>query len=312
MENFYKILNVDENATQDEIKKAYRKLSLLNHPDKNKNPDAVEKFKNINAAYQVIGDVEERKKYDNQRKRGNNTFFNSGDNMEHVDINDIFNNFFGNNMPPHMASMFGGNMGTHSFAGGGPNIRIFQNGRPVNINTLNKPVPIIKNLKITLEQSYNGDNVPLEVQRWVFEDNVRKMETETLYIPLKKGIDNNEMIVLENKGNIMNNIKGDIKIMITLNNNTEFKREGLNLILEKSITLKEALCGSNFVIKHISGKQLKFNNEPGIVIKDNLVKKIDKFGMFRDNNIGSLFIKFKIQYPDRLTKEQVEGLKELL
>lgn len=306
MENFYKVLNVDENATQDEIKKAYRKLSLLNHPDKNKSPDAVEKFKNINAAYQVLGDVEERKKYDNQRKRGTNI------NMDHVDMNDIFNSFFGNNMPPHMSSMFGGNMGAPSFARGGPNIRIFQNGRPVNINTLNKPVPIVKNLKISLEQSYNGDNVPLEVERWIFEDNVRKMEKETLYIPLKKGIDNNEMIILENKGNVMNNIKGDIKLMITLQNDSEFKREGMNLILEKNISLKEALCGANFVIKHISGKQLKFNNEPGIVIKDNLIKKIDGFGMERDNSKGSLFIKFKIQYPDRLTNEQVERIKEIL
>ena len=69
MEDYYKVLGVEESASQDEIRKAYRKLSLLHHPDKNPgNTEAEEKFKNINEAYQAIGSEDERRKYDMSRK----------------------------------------------------------------------------------------------------------------------------------------------------------------------------------------------------------------------------------------------------
>ena len=73
-----------------------------------------------------------------------------------------------------------------------------------------------------------------------------------MYIDIPCGIDNNEMIILRDKGNILNEtIKGDVKIFIKVINDTEFKREGINLILEKNISLKEALCGFSFNIEHL-------------------------------------------------------------
>ena len=119
MQNHYKVLGVNENAKQEEIKKAFRKASLKNHPDRGGNK---EEFQKINGAYQILGDPEKKKEYDNQRK---NPFMRGGGfNMNRGGPDEIFKMFFGNNMP------FG--------FPGGPNVQIFQNGRPVNLNQLRK------------------------------------------------------------------------------------------------------------------------------------------------------------------------------
>lgn len=316
MDDYYKVLCVDESASQDEIKKAYRKLSLLHHPDKNQgNPEAEAKFKNINEAYQAIGDEGERKKYDMSRK---NPFASMSGGQGHPGMNpmdDIFKMFFGGG--GGMQGMSSGIPGMQGMPGMGGfptgNIRVFRNGQPVDVNMLNKPPPIMKNIVISLEQAYQGAQIPVQIERWLFEDGIRKCENETLYIPIQKGIDDKEMIILRERGNIMDsNLKGDVKIVITIQNTTIFKRDGLNLHIDKEISFKDSLCGFHFIIDHISGKQLRFNSEAGLPIKEGLVKVIPGFGMERENNKGNLCIKFTVKYPEKLTEEQITGLREIL
>lgn len=315
MDDYYKVLGVDESASQDEIRKAYRKLSLLHHPDKNQgNPESEEKFKNINEAYQSIGDEGERKKYDMSRKNPFASMLGGqggqGGGGGHPGMNpmgDIFKMFFGGQMGGGIPGMQG--------MGGFPtgNVRVFQNGQPVDVNMLNKPPPIMKNIVISLEQAYQGAQIPVQIERWLFEDGIRKCENETLYIPIQKGMDDKEMIILRERGNIMDsNLKGDVKIVITIQNTTIFKRDGLNLHIDKEISFKDSLCGFNFIIDHISGKQLRFNSEAGLPIKEGLVKVIPGFGMERENNKGNLCIKFAVKYPEKLTEEQITGLREIL
>jgi DnaJ-class molecular chaperone len=299
------VLEVDEKASMEDIKRSYRKLSLKFHPDKNNNScESQEKFKKINEAYETLGDNEKRREYDMKKQ---NPFmgqhFQGNGNMD-----DIVKMFFGGQMP-------GGMPGGMGFGVGGmpANIRIFRNGEQVNINALNKPPPIIKNVVISLEQAYRGDQIPVPIERWLFEDGIRKFENETIYVPLKKGIDNNEIIILRNKGNVLdNNLKGDIKIIIGIQNNTEFKREGLNLILEKEITLKEALCGFEFIIEHISGKSLRFISDKEKTLKDGIIKVIQNFGMERDEQVGNLCIKFNVKYPETLSHDKIVKLREIL
>ena len=317
MDDYYKVLGVDESASQDEIRKAYRKLSLVHHPDKNQgNPESEERFKNINEAYQAIGDEGERKKYDMSRKNpfasmlGGQGGQGGGGHPGMNPMNDIFKMFFGGQMGDGIPGMQG-MQGMGGFPTG--NVRVFRNGQPVDVNMLNKPPPIMKNVVISLEQAYQGAQIPVQIERWLFEDGIRKCENETLYIPIQKGIDDKEMIILREKGNIMDsNLKGDVKIVISIQNTTFFKRDGLNLTIDKEISFKESLCGFDFIIPHINGKQLRFNNEAGSPIKDGLVKVIQGFGMERENNKGNLCIKFAVKYPDRLTKEQIEKLREIL
>ena len=196
---------------------------------------------------------------------------------------------------------------------GMPNVQIFRNGRPVNMNRIQKPEPLIQNITINLTQSYSGINYPLVINRWIMINNVKKNETEKIYFPIPKGIDSGEIIVIKDKGNCINNIhRGDLKLHITVKNNTEFKREGLNLKIKKTITLKQSLTGFSFDVRHINGKTYTINNDKGNIIPVNYSKEIDNLGMSRDNNIGKLIIKFDILFPRKLTNEQIDKLKEIL
>ena len=155
MEDYYKVLGVSENSSGDEIKKAFRKLSLKHHPDRGGDSNV---FKKINEAYQTLGDAEKREMYKMRR----NPFqrFNGS--------NDV-------NMDPILRMFFGGGM--HGMPGGMhgmPNVQIFRNGRPVNMNRMQKPEPFIQNIIINLTQSYSGVNYPLVINRWIMINKLKQ------------------------------------------------------------------------------------------------------------------------------------------
>ena len=119
--------------------------------------------------------------------------------------------------------------------------------------------------------------------------------------------------MIKDKGNIINErLKGDIKLFIKVENNTAMKREGLNLKLRKDITLKESLTGFKFDVKHINGKTYTINNEGGNIIPSNYIKEIGNLGMTREDVTGNLIIEFNVLFPDKLTDEQINKLKEIL
>lgn len=314
-EDYYNILGVKQNATFDEIKKTFRKLSLKHHPDKGGD---VNKFKNINKAYQVLSDESKRNQYDNMRKFGGNSPFNSNIprnfngaqayNMGGVPVPDeLFKAMFGGGMPgPGFSFNVGGGMN-------GPNIRIFRGRHEMN-PSMRKPSIITQTITITDEESYTGCCKPIEIERWVQEDNnIKRAEKETLYVEIPEGIDNNEAIILREKGNVMSDTnKGDIRIIINIiKNNKNIKREGLNLVYYKKLTLKESLCGFSFTINHLNGKEYKINNQ-NTVITPQYKKVVQNLGMKRGNNTGHLYIIFDVEFPTSLNSDQIEKLKEIL
>ena len=308
-ETFYSILGVAETASKDEIKKAYRKLSLQWHPDRNRGSvEANSKFQKISEAYETLSNDAKKEEYDN---RNNNPFsrMNSmggnGD-MPFTNVDDFFSNFFGG-MP------MGGMPGMPGMPGifGGPNIQVFRNGVPVNM--MQKPVPIVQTILITMEQVLTGAKVPVDLERWILEGGNKIFEKETLYIEIPKGIDDNEIIILRDKGNVIReDCKGDIKLFIKIDNSTDFKRSGLDLIYEKTISLKEALCGFNFELKYINGKTYTINNNSGNIITPNYNKIIPNMGLTRESYTGILIINFKVAFPESLTIEKIEALKLVL
>lgn len=306
-ENYYKILGVNENATKDEIKKAYRSLQMKYHPDKNPgNQECINMTQKINEAYETLGDEQKKDEYDMIRNNPGNPFvrmnsFNShnGGGME-VPINDIFNMMFGANMP------FGN-------IPGAPGVHIFHGGPMGFQQAMNKPVPIMKSLQINMEQVLNGATLPIEIERWVMQNGVKTLEKETIYIEIPQGIDENEMIVLRDKGNVISEqSKGDIKINILIQNNTAFKRVGLDLVLEKNISLKEALCGFAFELKHLNGKSYTLNNNKGSIITPEYKKVYPGMGLKRGEHTGNMVILFHVQFPEKLTEEQISGLQGIL
>ena len=318
MTNHYEVLGVSNDANETEIKKAYRTLSLKYHPDRNPSEEATTKIQQVNEAYEILSDQGKRQQYDMELAGGMPGFGMGGMPFAHMnsmnefnDIGNIFNMMFGGGMPgmPGMPGM-----------GGGPNIRVFHGGGPgINIHTqmfhqMQKPEPIVKQIQVTLEQSYTGFNSPIEIERVNIDNNVRSVEKETLYLNIPAGIDNNETIVLGDKGHCINGqVRGEVRIQVQLVNNTPFKRQGTDLIYSKKISLKEALCGFVFEIDHLSGKRLALNNISNpTVIKPNFKKMVQGMGMTRDNSTGNLIIEFEIEFPESLTAEQIEGLNKVL
>lgn len=306
-ENFYNILGVNENSTKDEIKKAYRSLQMKYHPDKNPgNKEAINMTQKINEAYETLGDQQKRDEYDMMR---NNPFmkmnnpFSNGTGME-MPMDDIFSMFFGGGGMP-----FGGMPGMPP----GAKIHIFHGG-PMNFQqAMNKPIPIMKTVQINMEQVFNGASIPFEIERWILENGTKVFEKETIYIDIPQGIDDNEMIILRDRGNVISDIcKGDIKVNILVQNNTAFKRSGLDLILDKTISLKDALCGFTFEIKYLNGKSYTLNNSKGSIVQPEYKKVYAGMGLKRGEHKGNMMINFHIEFPDKLSNEQIDKLSKIL
>lgn len=316
--DFYEILGVTKEASQEEIKKAYRKLSLQLHPDRNNNSlDSTEKYQEINGAYDVLSNEQERANYDRQR---NSPFF--------------------GHMPGHMQGHMPGNVHMHTMEVNPADIFNFLNknifeqmgmgmangmqmgGMQMNMgdmtmeglkSKLMKPVPIIKTEEIQLSKAFNGCKLPVNIKRWVVENGVKKEESETVYIQIPKGVDDNELIILRGKGNALSqNNMGDVKVFIKIINDTGFIRNGLDLTLNKTITLKEALCGFTFDLKYVDGRIFKITNNSGNIITNNYNKVINKMGLSRDEHVGNLIIVFTVDFPTDLTTEQVDALAKIL
>lgn len=282
--SLYKELELDDSASADEIKKSFRKLSMKYHPDRGSGNE--EKYKKINQAYNILGDPQKKHQYDNESKMSN--MFGGGGHE------DIFNMMF-NGMPFSMGGGVGGNM---------PNVRIFQNGRPMFM----KPQPIKMQMNISMIDSYKGIKKNIKINR----QTPTGSDSENIYVDIPKGIDNNEVIVLKEKGNIMNNMKGDVQLRIRIINNTKFERKGMNLYFKKTITFKESLCGFSFVMEFIDGKKFNVNNNDGKIIYNGFKKTIPNLGIVRDNSKGDLIIIFDVEYPDKLTSDIVEKLNAIL
>ena len=270
---YYDLLEIDSDATAETIKKQYRKLSLDHHPDRPTGNAA--KFKDINEAYETLSDPAKKKEYD--------FFLSHGSNPE--------------------AALF-----EMLFKGGGadmfmPPPMFFH---PVHV----KPPPLIVQLKLTLDQVYTGCTVPVEITRSVTENRKKRTENETCYVDVPPGIDHNEMILLEQKGNVGPDYEvGDVKIVIQVENKTKLVRQGLDLVYTHTLTLKDALCGFSFDLMFLQGKQLKITNQAGNIVSPTLKKTIPGMGMKRDKKEGSLIIAFSIEFPSALNEEQIESLK---
>jgi DnaJ-class molecular chaperone len=309
MGDFYKTLGVSKNATESEIKKAYRKLSLEYHPDKNDSSDAVEKFQKINEAYETLGDPDKRRIYDmgghdNPISDGFPGFpggfpggfpFGSVHRMHTgggPDINDIFEHFF-NGM---------GGVGIHAHGSGGPNIRIFHNGRPVHMSQA-KPPALQKTIPITLEQAYQGFTLQFETD----------IQDEKVRIDVHRGIENQEVIVIPEKGIQQGNMRGDLHLQFEIAKHDYFERKGSDLYCKKTISLKDALCGFTVEIPHISGKMLRLSNHhQGNIIHPGFKREVPEYGMTLENKTGKLIMEFDVQFPESLTAEQKQALQGIL
>lgn len=319
----YEVLGVSREASPDEIKRAYRALSLKWHPDRNSSPDAQSKSQEINAAYETLSEDRKRQEYnaelDGVQIGG-----------QEVDLNDFINMMFqgGGGM------RFEGGPEIHVFHGGMPGMQMggmpgmqmggfpgmpgFQGfpgmpGHPF-FRQMQKPPPIIKQLEITFDQAYNGCTLCINIDKWCVKNDIKIHETEQVYVNIPQGTDNGEIIIMRDCGNTISaELKGDIKFIVNVSSSDLFERHGMDLLHKHTITLKESLTGFSFELSHVNGKLLCLNNlKNRTIISPNYRKTIPSLGMMRDGNVGNLIIEFSVAFPENLTDEQTEKLVEIL
>jgi len=287
---YFNILNVTRDATLNDIKKAYRLLSIKHHPDKNGNSSS-ELFNKINDAYSIL-----IRNYDSIKlceKKQVNDLVNSNTNSY---TNSNTNNNTNNNT----------NSCTNSSTNSSTNTMIYK-------YTNSTYEDIIINLTLNYNEAYNGCNKPIVVERKIIVNNVIGHEKETLYVQIPKGIDNNEIITLVNKGNsyVNNGVShSNVKIIILLKPHEFFERNGLDILYTKSISLKDALIGFSFMLNHINNKS--YNISCSEIIHFNYEKIINNMGFMRDAFVGNLIIKFNILFPPSLSLDTKKQLAKLL
>lgn len=330
--DYYEILGVKANATQEEIRKTYRQLSLKYHPDRNTDPSATEKYKQINEAYEVLGDPAERNKYDMMKSLGLGG--GAGGMGNAPPAMDPFAAMFGAGTSGMPFFHPGGSGGVRIFTthrgGGGPMpdleglppevahlFSMFGGGPPPGMGrqTFMKPAAINTNIQVSLEQVFHGATIPISVDRWIIENGMKVIENISLMVEVPKGVEDKETILLTAAGNMAApNVLGDILVTVHVNNTTPFKRNGLDLVYHTKITLKEALCGFKMDVLHLNGKRYSLNNAGGgKLITPNHVKTLPLLGFTNAHGTtGNLLIVFDVEFPTTLTEAQTEALRTLL
>lgn len=274
----YIVLEISQNATETEIKKAYRKLSLKYHPDKGSGTS--EEFQKVCDAYNRV--------------------------MDKVNETQLLKPCSDCVKDIHSVKDLNGVKDIHS-------VKDFKSVNPNIVSTFHPP-PIKTKLILPFCDSIKGGLFPVQLDRKTyFQTGEMVIENFTLYVDVKSGIDNNEIIYIYNEGdNIYDLIKGDVKIVVEVINNTDFTRKGLDLLYQKTITLKEALCGFQFQLKLPNGRLYTINNKPGNIISPQYCKVIDNVGITRDKHCGNLIISFQILFPDTLSLDKIHLLDKIL
>lgn len=297
--DFYQTLGVTKSATADEIKKAYRKLAMQYHPDKNQgNKTAEEKFKELSEAYEVLSDTEKKKNYDMFGHAGvNGNSFGSGaggpfgrggpfaggaGGFGQTDINDLFGDIFG-----------------EAFTGA--RSRGQQRGRQT------KGADLRYTLSITFEEAATGCEKVISFIRQVGS----KEEPAKLSVSVPAGVKEGQRLKLAEEGDKPSSgPAGDLYVIIDLQEHPVFKREEADIILDLPIKYTEAILGTEVEIPTLTGKaQIKV--PAGIYSGQILRLKGKGFPRIGGIGTGDMLVRLIIDTPQKTNSRQKELLEEL-
>ncbi len=303
--DYYKVLGVDKTVSQDELKKAYRKLAQKYHPDMNQNnKESEEKFKEISEAYEVLKDKDRRSKYDNLGSRYSQHQRSGGANND-FDWSDWFSGQQGQQRYSNAGDAFGGQSG-----GGVSDFfdRIFGGGNRGYSQRATRPRPqkgddYKTNVIITLEEAYNGTSKNL------------KINNERISINFKPGIVDGHELKLSGKGTSGKNggPSGDLYIKVNIALSDGAERNGDNLTIEKQIPLTSMVLGGQETIE-VLGNKISFKLKEATPSGKKLKFSGLGFKNYRTADRGDLFVKLYPQLPAKLTTKQkklYENLKAL-
>ena len=306
--DYYEILGVDRSASADQIKKAYRKLAVKYHPDKNPGDAAAEeKFKEITEAYEVLGDAEKRKKYDQlganwqafeqgggdwsqfggspHGQGGARTYYFEGDPSE----------FFGRGRGSSGFSDF-----FEAFFGGG-----FQGSFEEQFQRGRRQAPrgrdVQAELPITLEDAYHGTSKTFEFQG------------QKLRIRIKPGAYDGQKLALRGKGYPApgGGSSGDLYLILRLQPHPEYERQGDDLVLSHSVDLYTAVLGDKITIPTMTGP-VNVTLQPGTASGRTLRLRGKGMPVYDDpNRHGDLLVRLQVELPQPLSAEERKLFEQL-
>ena len=296
--DYYKILGIDKNASSEDIKKAYRKLALKYHPDKNPgNKEAEEKFKKMSEAYAVLSDPEKRKQFDN---------FGSDNFGQHYSQEDIFRDFDINQILRDLG-----------FGGTGRGRRTYTNQRPGSdpFSDLfggaqfrqmpQKGSDLEYNLSITIEESVFGSEKKIAI--------TKENKVDEISIRIPPGINVGKKLRLAGKGlpGIHGGSPGDLYLNIVIMPHPIFARDGNDIYLEKSITFSQATLGTAIDVPTLDGSIKRIKISPGT--QNNTKVRMKGYGVpnLKGASKGDMYVKITINVPKKLSDYQTELVKKL-
>ncbi len=309
-EDYYKVLGVAKSATKADIKKAYKKLAMKFHPDKNKgDKQAEEKFKRINEAYAVLSDDNKRKQYDNFGAEGFSNRFSQEDIFRGFDFGNIFEEFG-----------LGGDLFS-TILGGGRNKS--GKGSPFSFNFGGGGGSPFGKQPYSGEAGHKSSNVDREVElRLTFEEAIiggKKSISlnsgagmDRIIISIPSGIGEGKKLKVKGKGNIdqMTGRRGDLFCRISISPHPYFKREGNDLIVEKEVNLTDLVLGGKVDVTTLDNVRIELKIPP--LTRNNSFLRIKGKGVASARGIpGNLLVRLSAKLPEELDDKQ-RGLFEKL
>jgi len=297
--DYYKVLGVEKTASEDEIKKAYRKLARKLHPDLNPNdPEASKKFQQLNEANEVLSDPDKRKKYDQygkdwqhaeqfeqarqQRTQYGGAYQRAGNSGGYT----YSEGFGGDEFSDFFASMFGADSRTQGGRG-----QARYRGQDYEAE-----------LRLSLRDAYTTHKQSLTVNG------------KTIGITIYAGVENGQKIKLAGYGapGVNGGPNGDLYLTFSVDADPRYKRQGSDLHITEEIDLATALLGGDKVVETLSGQvkvPVKPETQPGTKIR----LKGKGFPVYRqDNTFGDLYVQWQVKLPTNLTDEQKDLLAKAL
>merc|ERR1719384_411159 len=340
---YYEILGLDKSATAQQIKKKYRKLARQLHPDKHpEDPEKYQaKFVELQKAYEVLGDPEKKKLYDRYGEAG----LKGGGGMGG---SDIFDMFFGGHrhggggrsqrrkkapairefLDVTLEDLYIGSSKLVQYekmtvcvdcnGKGGKKVIECQecNGNGVQIVMKRMGYMTVQTQRECPYCKGEGTSIPESAKCRKCKGKGLKKINKKYEFHIPRGSKHAEKVVVSGHGHeIPDAANGDLVIVLRCVKHDLYRRIGADLAMTKKITLKEALCGFDILIPHLSGNKLRLKSEPNEIVQHSQLKAVFSKGMPQKgsgNTYGHLYVKFEIVFPDELDDETRSKIAQLL
>lgn len=299
--DFYKILGVPKDASDADIKKAYRKLARKHHPDQNQSTGGSDRmFKDISEAYSVLSDPEERQQYDAIRAMGSGARFTAGGPggaAGGAGFEDVFGNLFGqsagrqrggfgggSNLPPEFADLFGG--GGYSSGGGFPGYQA----------PPRKGADRTASTTISFAGSIRGTTIGL-----------REPSGEVIDVRIPAGIRDGQKVRVRGKGQNGPAGSGDLMVTVNVKPHPFFQRDGDNIRVHVPVTFPEATLGAQIEVPTLDGEKVTVKVPAGTPSGRTL--RVKGRGVKTSKATGDLLVTIDVVVPQNLNKEAAAAVE---